>query len=236
MGERLIETIRTLSNEYSQTQVARWAGVTPSVVHRIIRQGPTARVDAANKVKLLTLTQTPEVTPVGYTRRMRALMWLGYSAPRIAAEAGLDKETVKKCLQRPPSVVKVESRRKIHQAYERLSLSLPTADDRFERAQITRAQGTARRKGWLPPLAWDNIDDPNERPSHNVREHNTPATLQQRIDMAAVWRLVDDGVRVRQLTSAEAREAYQILAARGLTGREIERRYGINATRYWEVA
>jgi hypothetical protein len=48
--------------------------------------------------------------------------------------------------------------------YERLSMTLPPETTTAEKCDATRSRGIARRNGWLPPLAWNNIDDPSERP------------------------------------------------------------------------
>lgn len=44
-------------------------------------------------------------------------------------------------------------------------MTTATGVTKQERAGVTRSRNIAIRKGYAPPLAWNNIDDPNELPS-----------------------------------------------------------------------
>lgn len=50
--------------------------------------------------------------------------------------------------------------------YRQMSMTLPALDGPRERAVATRARAMAARNGWAPPLAWNNIDDPQEDPQN----------------------------------------------------------------------
>ena len=41
----------------------------------------------------------------------------------------------------------------------------PKTPDRYAATAVTRTRNRARAQGWHPPMAWDNIDDPNETPT-----------------------------------------------------------------------
>jgi hypothetical protein len=48
--------------------------------------------------------------------------------------------------------------------YERLAMRFPPETNRHEKAAAARARNLATRMGWPPPLAWDDIDNPDEKP------------------------------------------------------------------------
>lgn len=216
--------------------IAEWAGISDSQVWRALNNGPEGKVYARTYQALLNMHPGPILTPIGAQRRVRGLMWLGYSPVRIAEDAGLHSDTVKNLSRRLPAQLHKNVKVSIAGTFDRLSMKPAPTDERYQRASATRTRNHARAQGWLPPLAWDNIDDPNEQPMHRARSTDDPAEMQDRIDMTVVWRLVDDGSRVRRLTRAEAVEAYRILSRRGLTTYQIEERYGLNVNRYGGAA
>lgn len=171
----------------------------------------------------------PTVPAHGFKRRVRALMRIGWTQKEIAAELGIAQGNL---------ALKLRTNERVRRATHEAAVEV------FERHCMTARSGaiakrTARiaaKNGWPPPLAWTDIDDPNEQPKHNARGSNDPAAQQRHLDMAVVWRLVDEGVRVRQLTAAEAAEACRILVARGVNPAQIEKRYRLNPKRYEEGA
>jgi hypothetical protein len=84
---------------------------------------------------------------------------------------------------------------------------------------ITRKR--AARAGWLPPLAWDDIDDPNEHPVVGIDECVS-------VDMVAVQRRIS-GDRSVTLRLAERTVAYRLLYERGLLDAEIARAAGCDS-------
>jgi hypothetical protein len=123
--------------------------------------------------------------------------------------------------------------RKTHEAvaaaYDALSMKLPpdTGISRQVRAH-------AERRGWAPPLAWDDdtIDDPDAVPLGGVKGTADPSEQQQQVDMAVVWRLFDEGRRARSLTHAEAAIAVELLRRHGVSDHRIEHVYGLKVERY----
>jgi hypothetical protein len=85
---------------------------------------------------------------------------------------------------------------------------------------ITRRR--ALRFGWLPPLAWTNIDDPDERPEQGSVESSLS------VDVVAVRRRAS-GDRGVQLNLAERYALYRVLYDRGLLDAEIARVSGFNS-------
>lgn len=101
------------------------------------------------------------VNAAGTQRRIRALMWMGWSSTAIARHGGWNAGiSVQQLLRR--RWVSRETAARINRAYDALSM-------RFGPSTWTRTY--AARSGWAPPLAWDDdpgphyIDDPAARPS-----------------------------------------------------------------------
>ena len=83
-----------------------------------------------------------------------------------------------------------------------------------------RAARWAKSRGWAPPLAWDNIDDPTEQP-------NLGATVDLEMDDVAIARATH-GDRVH-LTKPERVAAVTRLKALGLTDDQVADRLAVTA-------
>lgn len=104
-------------------------------------------------------------THVGTVRRARALAAIGWPGVDIQHEAGLAKKTVVRLLRGDLVTTEHATRRAIADVYDRLWATRP------ERSKHTvRAERRAAREGWAPPMAWDNVDDPRERPKLGRRD------------------------------------------------------------------
>lgn len=98
------------------------------------------------------------VLAIGTLRRVQALNALGYASTQIAEEAGLSIATLRSIGYHDAQTIHRTTADAVARAYERLCMTRP------EGGYAHRSRNMARRKGWLPPLAWDDIDDPDERP------------------------------------------------------------------------
>lgn len=101
---------------------------------------------------------TPNVPSIGTVRRYQALIALGWTGPQIAKECGVSINSLRSIDYHGSTVVRRETARAVADAYDRLSMTQP------EGHYAERARSTARQRRWPPPLAWDDIDDPNETP------------------------------------------------------------------------
>lgn len=96
-----------------------------------------------------------KVDATGTRRRIHALMALGHNSKTIAEACGWTTgEAVLEVSRR--SWVQVKTAKTLAAAFEELGMVVGASAETRRRAQ---------RQGWLPPLAWDNIDDPDEKPS-----------------------------------------------------------------------
>ena len=105
------------------------------------------------------------VPAIGAQRRIRALMRLGWTSTDIAQAAGChERNYVLRILNgqkgKPTTWLERKTDKAIRDVYERLSMRLP--DPAPHRA---RTRALAERRGYPPPLAWDDIDNPDEEPS-----------------------------------------------------------------------
>lgn len=169
----------------------------------------------------------------GALRRLQALVALGWSQAELGRRLGYaDCKGVSGIneLMRSRQKIRRGTFARIVALYDELSMRLPPETTQYEKAVAVRARNKAARRGWAPPLAWDEetIDDPAARPRLGPKKGSS-------YDHAVVLRLVDGGERLRKLRHDEAEAAFRILRARGHTTWEIEHHYGLNAERYGHV-
>jgi hypothetical protein len=98
---------------------------------------------------------TLTVPATGTVRRVRALMRLGWTAARIGEQTGQSGASVQRLSMACRPRVNLATQRRVRAAYGVLSGS---------HGPSARTAGRAERAGWEPPLAWDAIDDPAEKP------------------------------------------------------------------------
>lgn len=123
------------------------------------------------------------VDNTGTRRRIQALAAIGHSVPDIATHAGVSHRTLNG-LDRTTRVTPAIARA-IAETYETLCMTPATHPYALRNRRI------AARKGWPPPLAWDDIDNPHEQPKGVVyADDNTDCDdmVVERI-LAGDWRL-----------------------------------------------
>lgn len=142
-----------------------------------------------------------QVDATGTRRRIQALMCLGWSHLALERLTGIRHEVLSSQLY-SPTVTRSSANRMVD-LYDRLSLTTPPTTTTSERISVNRTRALARRRGWAPPLAWDDIDN-----------DDAPAELIGEIDVDEVAvELALAGRRVR-ITPAERRVCVRILHSR----------------------
>lgn len=96
---------------------------------------------------------------IGATRRLRALMAMGYSARSVSLQTGISQQELGYLLAGKRKRLSASRCSAIADLYERLAMH-PAPSSR----EASRARNRAAQAGWMPPLAWDDIDSPRERP------------------------------------------------------------------------
>jgi len=134
---------------------------------------------------------SPLVSSIGSMRRVRALNYMGWPGYIIAEEA-LGRRNLRGALiSAMGGTVKRYTHDAIAAFYESHCMIMGPSSN---------ARVTARKRGYAPPLAWDNIDDPKEKPSaaYTVRVNGD-------LDEAAVIRALSGDVPTK-LTNREIAE------------------------------
>lgn len=102
-------------------------------------------------------------SPIGVQRRIQALQRLGWTLGEIAERAGYaDLENVWQMLGRES--VTHDTHKRVAAAYDAMCMTIPPP-----RPQRQRVVNNAIRKGYFPPLAWNDIDNKDERPNLHGR-------------------------------------------------------------------
>jgi predicted transcriptional regulator len=169
--------------------------------------------DANRRVHtLFLLDREPRTLPaVGTRRRMRALAAIGWSCAALAREMGCSPSMVSQIQHGPAPVVRRATARSVALVYERLSMRIPPDED-------ARTRLSAARKGWAPPLAWDDIDDPDASP-------RTSGPSTDDVDPVVIERL-SMGHRVA-IEGRDRPAVVAALAARGLSDGRIADLLGV---------
>ncbi len=195
--------IRELAG-HGRDDSSRTQRVRPSTATRVLSIGmgdasraPCSRVDAT-----------------GTRRRLQALVAVGWSAEELAAQLGRRPSSLRRSLT--GESVTARTALEVATLYERLWNVPPPRATSKQRAVADDARAHAVVQGWLPPLAWDDIEsDPTPPPTIKSPGRDD-------IDEIAVERaLAGDGMAYQDLTSAEQQEVVRRLTAHGLSIRDI---------------
>lgn len=108
-----------------------------------------------------------KVSTDGVARRLQALHALGWTCVDMGNEMGLSKSRVAQLMSGSwyPNVF-LNTARQVFELYDKLCMTVPTdSTDPHSKVHVhQRARNRARRLGYVPPLAWDDIDnDPAPR-------------------------------------------------------------------------
>lgn len=160
------------------------------------------------------------VSAVGTRRRIEALMALGWSGHIIGQRLGMSGNNVTRLRQADTLTSSMASR--VANLYDELSMSLPTGRTQA----IANVRNLARRRGYLPPLAWDDVDNDAAPARTHPSEH-----AWDRVDEVVVRRLLD-GQHVESCTRAEKEEALRRWSALGNSKRSLEVMHGWHQGRY----
>ncbi|WP_454112807.1 hypothetical protein [Microbacterium maritypicum] len=197
-------------------RVAELAGVGVTGVRTLIwgRQDPgdrygeiPKRVTREKAEKILAVQPTIEnlgarqPVPARSThRRVQALVARGWSISKVARELGWTVANFHAMMHR--DTVGAATHRAVAELYERLWDVEPPRATHRDKIAYTRALGFAKQRRWLPPLAWDDIDQDEEPP--------VPDEEGGIDEMAVELAIAGDVVR---LTPEERREAVRRLHA-----------------------
>lgn len=216
-------------------QIAGHAGVDQCVIYRLDRglpgRSPTQRMRQATADKILAVTPGLEamagaalVDALGTHRRLQALVAVGWPIAELARRLGTLPANMSSLMRRRR--VLAAKARAVRDLYEELWDTAPPAVTVYQRRASVGAVRLAASRGWVPPMGWDDIDDPTERPKAAVTGPTT-------VDLVAVKRaLAGEEVPLNHREVAEAvrigtgkgMSAAQLADATGRTSRSVQRR------------
>ncbi|HLS03092.1 MAG TPA: hypothetical protein VK054_14140, partial [Beutenbergiaceae bacterium] len=106
--------------------------------------------------RVLVESGTPlTVEATGTCRRLQALAVMGWPATVIAEHVGVTRETLRAITHGERHRVLRATAQAVMQVFGDLCMAV---------GPNPATATIAKRKGWVSTLAWDDIDDPNERP------------------------------------------------------------------------
>ncbi len=104
---------------------------------------------------------------IGTARRLQALMAIGYSQGQLSREVGIHQSYISKLMRNSRGRVNADTHNRVVAVYDRLSMTP---------GPCQQARNKAHRRGWAPPLAWDEdtIDQPDAQPARAHRQRWVP--------------------------------------------------------------
>lgn len=178
-------------------QIAAVSGVNRSQIEAIAHgrggRPPSQRVRPTNAQRILAVRPTFDnlapaafVGSVGSHRRLKALVYCGWTQAKLAEHLGMTKKNFWTLMQ--AQRITVAKAITIRDLYDRLWNRPPPEHTQHHRAAATRARRYARAQGFAPPLAWDEeaIDDPAAVPELGEKVPRTVALLENFEELTAL--------------------------------------------------
>lgn len=158
--------------------VAKSAGVGTSVMTKLLygkrradgSRVPTQRLRPETRHRLLEvkleLADHAHIASIGATRRIRALMALGWSQTKLAERLGVTPSNFTHLPAGSRPYILAATARAVIQLYDELSMTRPPEATHRDRIAASRSRGYAKARRWVPPLAWDDedLDNPTAHP------------------------------------------------------------------------
>lgn len=166
--------LHLMSQGMGWKRIAAAAGIETSVVWKLLygdpsrNQAPTKRVRPTTEAKLLAvdldLAPGAKVDSTGTTRRLQALVVMGWSQSQLAARLGMLGSNLGPVIHGRRGVTQATADA-VRALYDEL-WSTPAPPSGRHGAVPIKTRNYATRMGWVGPLAWDDdsIDDPDATP------------------------------------------------------------------------
>lgn len=191
-----------------------------------IQRGDLTRIHASTERAILAVTPQPGVncwSAFAATRRLRSLVALGHPQTLLADRTGLGQVHL--------SMLVNDSRNSRHFAPATWhAVDAVFRDLCMTPGHSTRSLRRAERYGWVPPLAFDNIDDPDEQPT--PARYGRPRKTD--VDEATVLRVLAGDVL--PCTAAEKREITERWVRSGRPLKDLHEQMGWKVERYGKVS
>lgn len=185
---------RLKANGWTHRQIAAAAGIARSTVTVIAAGQEKTNKRHAAAILAIPIGPAPArplktTDATGTTRRIRALVWMGYSLVSLSRRLAMTEDRLSSIARGVVEVVRITEAQTIAKLYRELC---------HTPGPSKRAAQDARKKGWHGPLAWDDIDDINCQP-----ETEGTVTVERRpkvhVDVQQVARLTAIGQTAEQI-------------------------------------
>jgi hypothetical protein len=220
-------------------QTLRRSGVGVEQIARIVHTSPThireidqstrrsnnrppitqIRADLSRRILAVNATaRSPhsQIDATGTRRRLQALVATGWPLADLAPLLGRTTTRLRDLLT--GATVQVRTAERVSDLYDHLWDTPPSRTSETQHRACDEARVLAVEQGWLPPLAWDDIDtDPDPDPGAPDTKHDPDDLDEIAIERA----VVGDRIRLAELTPAEQAEVVRRLTERGKSIRDI---------------
>lgn len=142
---------------WTNIEIADHAGIDRRTIHNILHQyvASVHRPTAAAILQLRPEDVPARVPALGSMRRVQALAAIGWPIAHTGVDAGVRGTLINELVAGRRKRVPLREAQEIARIFrERCMTPGPSKT----------ARTVAARNGWAPPLAWDDIDDPDEVP------------------------------------------------------------------------
>lgn len=154
--------IRAIEKGASTNAIADRTGLPDSTIFRVYKgQRKTLRQDTHKKI--LSFKGAPRNTVDAWRvrRRLEALAAIGYSSMSISNASNASHSALRDIHAHAWPTVRTNVANAVFEFYREHHMKPVEPGS----ASVTRTLNWARREGFHPPAAWDDIDDPDEQPA-----------------------------------------------------------------------
>lgn len=175
----------------SNSTIAERTGLSTATIQRTTKQKSCHQTTADTILSIPIPTNIVREAPrgrmidaTGTQRRIKALVTIGYTYRALGEHLGIRHSSIWRILEE--SKVQAKTARNVIDVYNRLSMTPGSSQ---------RAINHAARRGWAPPLAWDDdtIDNPDAAPDADTTSRRGNSDISERLD--ELERLVEFGER-----------------------------------------
>lgn len=152
------------------------------------------------------------VPALGTARRVRALVALGYTFGQIGDALGRSHDYARKLATYEDERIWRRTADDVAAVFRQMAMVLPPNDDPRDQWRVSYAKTTAAKNGWSPPLAWDDIDNPDEQPRGIRRTFERRDLLTEWAELQEAGESIDQaarrlGVTVKAIEKARERRS-----------------------------
>lgn len=188
-----------------------------------------ARYERGRQLDLL-LGRPRAISSLGTRRRVQALVAIGHTFSRIGDALDLSQSAANALAHRDGAYMRTSTAARVARLYDAWSMTLPPETTPLERRNAAYARTIARKHGWAPPLAWDDID--NDLYPH-LPDDTDPPISRHDVDEVVVYRFLA-GEHL-PTTLGERRAIAEAWVAAGRSLNELARRTGWKVDRYYRI-